>query len=74
MNIDGYLTAEQIAQRLGFKRGSTVHRYRVRGDFPPPDDYFGRTPLWTEAAVDRWAQQRPSATWKRKERRPADAS
>lgn len=62
--MDGYLTTEQLAARLGVKR-QTVHKYRVRGDIPPPDQYAGRTPLWSAANVEKWAEQRPGHGWRK---------
>jgi excisionase family DNA binding protein len=63
--MDGYLTTEQLAARLGVKR-QTVHKYRARGDIPPPDQYAGRTPLWSATKVEKWVEQRPSSGWKRR--------
>ena len=68
--MDGYLTSDQLAARLGIKRPS-IHRYRVRGDIPPPDEYVGRTPLWAVASIETWEQARPGHGWRKKvERRP----
>lgn len=66
--MDGYLTAEQLAQRLGIKRAS-VHRYRYRGDIPEPDEYAGRTPLWATASIDTWEKTRPGQGWRRRRTR-----
>lgn len=62
--VDGYLTAEQLAHRLGIQR-SSVHRYRSRGDLPEPDEYVGRTPLWSTSSVDTWLEQRPGHGWRK---------
>lgn len=67
--MDGYLTADEFAQRLGVKRAS-VHRYRVRGDIPAPDRYVGRTPLWAEASVEAWLRQRPGHGWRKQRTSP----
>jgi hypothetical protein len=33
---------------------------RVRpGDFPPPDQQFGRSPVWKTATLLRWQRRRP---------------
>ncbi len=56
--MDGYLDSNQLADRLGIKRTS-VHRYRVRGDIPQPDEYVGRTPMWTVETIERWEANRP---------------
>ncbi|KWT61845.1 hypothetical protein ADL21_11205 [Streptomyces albus subsp. albus] len=29
------------------------------GDFPPPDDTFGRSPVWREGTIDIWLANRP---------------
>jgi predicted DNA-binding transcriptional regulator AlpA len=29
------------------------------GDFPPPDQVFGRTPVWKASTVRSWKQRRP---------------
>ncbi|WP_344968237.1 hypothetical protein [Salinactinospora qingdaonensis] len=29
------------------------------GDFPPPDQTFGRSPVWLPETIDRWATNRP---------------
>jgi predicted DNA-binding transcriptional regulator AlpA len=65
--MEGFLTSDQLAARLGIKR-SSVHRYRTRGDIPEPDEYVGRTPLWAEASVDRW--ERPGHGWRKGQKRP----
>lgn len=62
--MDGYLTTDQLAERLGIKR-TTVHRYRVRGDIPEPDEYVGRTPLWSAEHIDAWLKERPGHGWRK---------
>ncbi|MFE6305059.1 hypothetical protein [Nocardiopsis sp. NPDC057823] len=29
------------------------------GDFPPPDQVFGRSPVWEPETIDKWARARP---------------
>lgn len=62
--MDGYLTSDQLADKLGIKRGS-VHRYRTRGDIPQPDEYVGRTPLWKETSIETWLAERPGQGWRK---------
>lgn len=62
--MDGYLTNADLAELLGIKLGS-VHRYRVRGDIPPPDEYVGRTPLWKQKTIDEWLKNRPGHGWRK---------
>jgi predicted DNA-binding transcriptional regulator AlpA len=64
VGIDGYLTSADLAKLLGIKQTS-VHRYRVRGDIPQPDEYVGRTPLWKQETIDQWVENRPSHSWQR---------
>jgi hypothetical protein len=62
--MEGFLTSDQLAARLGIQRGS-VHRYRVRGDIPAPDEYVGRTPLWKVESIERWESERPGHGWRK---------
>ncbi len=62
--MEGYLTADELAERLGIKRGS-VHRYRVRGDLPEPDEHVGRTPLWKIDSIEAWEASRPGRGWRK---------
>lgn len=62
--MDGYLTSDQLAAKLGIKRGS-IHRYRTRGNIPAPDEYVGRTPLWREESVNKWMTERPGHGWRK---------
>lgn len=63
--MDGYLTSAQLADRIGVKHGS-IHRYRVRGDIPEPDEYAGRTPLWKVTTIERWEGMRPGHGWRKR--------
>lgn len=62
--MDGYLTSDQLAARIGIKRAS-VHRYRTRGDIPEPDEYVGRTPLWKSDRIEKWLAERPGQGWRK---------
>lgn len=68
--MDGYLTSDELAGRLGIQK-SSVYRYRVRGDIPQPDQYVGRTPLWSTARIDAWIKERPGQGWRRGRKRPS---
>lgn len=70
--MEGFLTADQLAARLGIQRAS-VHRYRVRGDIPEPDEYVGRTPLWKTTSIDAWLSGRPGHGWRKGKKRPSAA-
>jgi predicted DNA-binding transcriptional regulator AlpA len=63
--IPGYLSAADVAERLGV-RVTTIHRYHHRGDMPPEDARFGRSPAWKEATIEQWEKDRASASWNRK--------
>lgn len=52
------LTTEQVAVLAGISPAS-VRRYRLRGRFPVPDGYVGRTPWWYRRTVERWVASRP---------------
>lgn len=62
--MDGYLTNEQVADRLGIKRGS-IHQYRQRPGFPPPDEKIGRTPVWKTETIEAWEKARPGRGWRK---------
>lgn len=64
------LDMAQIAERIGVQP-QTVRAYHAKaeqrrrqndvkpGDMPPPDQYYGRTPVWKQSTVDRWHRKRP---------------
>lgn len=29
------------------------------GDLPPPDETFGRSPVWSDETISEWIEQRP---------------
>lgn len=33
-----------------------VKRFK-EGDMPPPDQYFGRTPVWRKETIEQWRDQ-----------------
>jgi excisionase family DNA binding protein len=38
---------------------STVTSWASRGRMPAPDQYVGRTPVWTPQTIIQWAKTRP---------------
>ena len=48
-----YLTSKQIAELLGVS-ASTISAYKSRGQMPPPDKEYGRTPLWSYDTITKW--------------------
>lgn len=69
--MEGFLTSDQLAARLGVQRAS-IYRMRTRGDLPEPVPDTGRTPLWTVATIEAWEKSRPGHGWRKgKKRRPA---
>jgi predicted DNA-binding transcriptional regulator AlpA len=71
--MEGFLTAEQLAARLGVKRDS-IYRMHTRGDLLAPDEKVGRTPLWSVASVDAWEKDRPGHGWRKGKKRETPAS
>lgn len=51
------LTMHDIGERLGIKAESW-RSYVAWDRAPQADGYVGRTPVWRESTVDRWAQAR----------------
>jgi predicted DNA-binding transcriptional regulator AlpA len=52
------LTTAEVAALAGIAPAS-VRRYRLRGTFPEPDGYVGRTPWWRRRTIMRWLAVRP---------------
>lgn len=63
--IDGYMTTKDIAERLGVTP-KTVRQYLWRGDMPKEDAKVQQVPLWKEETIEKWRQNRKSASWNRK--------
>jgi prophage regulatory protein len=59
MDIPGYLTSDQVAERLGINRQSVYNLVNRVADFPKPTK-VGRTSLWSESAVDEWRTKHPA--------------
>lgn len=51
-----YLTATQVAEVCGVTKG-TITAYKARGQMPPPDKEFGRTPLWSYTTIQAWRSE-----------------
>jgi DNA-binding transcriptional MerR regulator len=47
------LTSKQIAVLLDVSP-STISSYKARGQMPPPDKEYGRTPLWRYETIEKW--------------------
>ena len=45
-----YWTLQDVADHYGIKYAS-ARRYRVRGELPPEDKLFGRSPVWRPATI-----------------------
>lgn len=63
--IPGYLTAAEVAERMGVKT-TTVHRELHRKRLPEPDARVGRSPVWKEKTILDHLAARASASWNRK--------
>ncbi|MDX6432957.1 MAG: prophage regulatory protein [Streptosporangiaceae bacterium] len=59
MDLSGYLTADQVAERLGINRQSVYNLTSANPDFPRPVR-AGRTPLWREKDIDAWRVAHPA--------------
>ncbi len=70
MSTESYLTLQQVADHLGWtlKTARTLHYRASRnraegnvrpGDLPPPDQRFGRTPVWLERTIEDFKDHRP---------------
>jgi predicted DNA-binding transcriptional regulator AlpA len=62
-----WLTTKDIANKTGLSY-HTLKNYAHRGlnGMPKPDNYFSRTPVWSEETIDTWLQGR--RTLKRKDK------
>ncbi len=66
MNIDGFLSTAEVAERLDIKVESVYTFARRLEGFPEPKR-VGRTLLWPEEQVDAWRAKHPA-----RKRRAAD--
>ncbi|MFD6034304.1 helix-turn-helix transcriptional regulator [Streptomyces griseoincarnatus] len=53
MNMPGYLTTDQAAERLGINPQSVYNLANRAPDFPKPVK-VGRTSLWPVEGIDAW--------------------
>lgn len=58
MDLTGYLTSDEAAERLGINRQSLYNLANRSPDFPKPKK-IGRTSLWPEDKLDEWRAQHP---------------
>lgn len=58
MEIPGYLTSEEAADRLGINRQSLYNLANRSEDFPSPVK-VGRASLWPMEALDAWRAAHP---------------
>jgi hypothetical protein len=67
-----WLTTKDIANKTGLSY-HTLKNYAHRGlnGMPKPDNYFSRTPVWSEETIDTWLQGR--RTLKRKDKQQEQA-
>ncbi|MFJ4926841.1 helix-turn-helix transcriptional regulator [Streptomyces sp. NPDC088736] len=59
MNIEGFLSTPEAAERLGVKVESVYTFARRLAGFPQPTK-VGRTLLWPEAEIDEWRAKHPA--------------
>ncbi|WP_392838618.1 helix-turn-helix transcriptional regulator [Streptomyces sp. LN500] len=57
MDLTGYLTSDEAAERLGINRQS-LYNLAKHNDFPDPMK-IGRTSLWDEKELDAWRTRHP---------------
>jgi len=68
MDLTGYLTSDQAAERLGIARQSLYNLANRSPDFPKPER-VGRTSMWPEKELDEWRARHPKRqTTKRTEK------
>lgn len=64
MDLTGYLTSDEAAERLGINRQSLYNLANRSPDFPKPKK-VGRTSLWPEKGVDEWRTKHPKRQTKK---------
>lgn len=58
MDLTGYLTTDEAAERLGINRQSLYNLANRSPDFPKPTK-IGRASLWPEEGLDAWRAEHP---------------
>ncbi|MFD9443434.1 helix-turn-helix transcriptional regulator [Streptomyces sp. NPDC060001] len=58
MDLTGYLTSDEAAERLDINRQSLYNLANRSPDFPKPKK-IGRTSLWPEGGIDEWRARHP---------------
>lgn len=66
--IDGYLTSDEAADRLGVTRRTLYNLAKDSPGFPKPTK-IGRTLLWPIAGLDTWRAAHPP---RRRKPKPAE--
>lgn len=70
MANDSFMDFTAIADRIGVKvtavrtyhkkaTDNRLHGDERVGDLPPPDQHFGRTPVWKTSTIEEWIERRP---------------
>lgn len=57
--IEGHLTSDEAAARLGIARQTLYNLAQTREDFPVPKR-IGRTLLWPVEGLDAWRERHPA--------------
>ncbi|MDK0525024.1 helix-turn-helix domain-containing protein [Streptomyces sp. ML-6] len=58
MDLTGYLTSDEAAERLGINRQSLYNLAQRSPDFPKSTK-VGRTPMWPKEGIDAWREKHP---------------
>lgn len=70
MATEHYWTLAEVAEHLNIKY-ATLRVYVAKanrrrrdgeprpGDIPPPDRYYGQSPVWKPSTIEKWEKRRP---------------
>ena len=64
MDLTGYLTSDEAADRLGINRQSLYNLANRSPDFPKPKK-VSRTSMWPEQELDEWRARHPKRQTKK---------